>query len=306
MLVRGRRASSFGTERRVIAIVVITHDRLHLLRRCVEDVLGRTSEKTKEIVIWDNASVDGTCEYLDALREPRVRVVLHPENIGMNAYARAIAQTSQEYLVELDDDVVEAPQRWDETLLDAFLRIPKTGYLAANLVDDPNDSASQYLKYLREERSAYTRREVDGIALLEGPTGGSCTLTSRELYERVGGFGQKPGSVYWREDARYVREIERLGYRSVVLEHLRVWHAGSPYYSNTAPAKNAFHVRQARIKARKDFAKRLLLRTPFVAGLNARYRWFEPPHTYVPPRFGSSGMQSLRPDDQDRELGPAP
>jgi DNA-binding Lrp family transcriptional regulator len=91
-----------------------------------------------------------------------------------------------------------------------------------------------------------------------------------------------------------------------VLEELRVWHAGSPYYSNTAPAKNAFHVRQARIKARKDFAKRLLLRTPFVAALNARYHWFEPPHTYVPPRFGSSGMQSPRPDEQNRELGPAP
>jgi GT2 family glycosyltransferase len=270
----------------VIAIVVITHNRVDLLRRCVEDVLARTSDKTKEIVIWDNASVDGTGDYLRGLQEPRVRAVHHPENIGMNAYAQAISLTSQDYLVELDDDVIEAPPRWDETMLDAFRRIPKIGYLAANLVDDPNDSASQYMKYLREQRSAYTRREIDGIALLEGPTGGSCTMTSRELYERVGGFGQKPRSVYWREDARYFREIHRLGYRSAVLEDLRVWHAGSPYYSKTAPAKNAFHIRQARINARKNLVKRLLLRAPFVAALNARYGWFEPPHTYVPPKFG--------------------
>ena len=112
-------------------------------------------------------------------------------------------------------------------------------------------------------------------------------MTSRELYERVGGFGQEPTSVYWREDARYVRKIHRLGYQSAVLEDLRVWHAGSPYYSKTAPAKNAFHARQARITARKDFLKRLLLRMPFVTQLNARRGWFEPPHTYVPPRFGS-------------------
>jgi GT2 family glycosyltransferase len=271
----------------VIAIVVITHNRVDLLRRCVEDVLARTSDKTKEIVIWDNASVDGTGDYLRGLQEPRVHAVHHPENIGMNAYAQAISLTSQEYVVELDDDVIEAPPRWDETMHDAFLRIPKIGYLSANLVDDPNDSASQYIKYLREQRSAYTRREIDGIALLEGPTGGSCTMTSRELYERVGGFGQKPRSVYWREDARYVREIHRLGYRSAVLEDLRVWHAGSPYYSKTAPAKNAFHIRQARINARKNLAKRLLLRAPFVAALNARHGWFEVPHTYVPPRFDS-------------------
>jgi GT2 family glycosyltransferase len=161
------------------------------------------------------------------------------------------------------------------------------GYLSANLVDDPNDSASQYLKYLREQRSAYTRRELAGVAILEGPTGGSCTMTSRELYDRAGGFGQNAKSVYWREDARYVREIRRLGFRSAVLEDLRVWHAGSPYYSKTAPAKNAFHERQARVTARKNLVKRALLAVPVVAALNARRGWFEPPHTYVPPRFGS-------------------
>jgi GT2 family glycosyltransferase len=269
----------------MIAIVVITHNRLHLLRRCVEDVLWRTSEKTKEIIIWNNASADGTREYLDALDEPRLHAVHHPENIGMNAYAQAFSLASQDYLVELDDDVVEAPPCWDETLLDAFLRIPKMGYLAANLVDDPNDSASQYIKYLREERSAYTREEIEGIAILEGPTGGSCTMTSRELYQRIGGFGQNAKSVYWREDARYVRAIHRLGYRSAVLEDLRIWHAGSPYYSNTAPAKNAFHIRQARVTARKDFVKRVILSIPLVSGLNDRHRWFSPPHRYVPPDF---------------------
>ena len=56
----------------MIAIVVITYNRLHLLRRCFEDVLRRTSDKTSEIIIWDNASADGTREYLDALDDPRL------------------------------------------------------------------------------------------------------------------------------------------------------------------------------------------------------------------------------------------
>jgi GT2 family glycosyltransferase len=272
----------------VIAIVVVTHDRLHLLQRCVDDVLGRTSEKTREIVIWNNGSVDGTREYLDALRDPRIRAVHSPENIGMNAYAKAFSLTSQDYLVELDDDVVEAPPRWDETLLEAFLRIPKIGFLSASLADDPNDSASQYIKYLREERGAYTRREIGGIAILEGPTGGSCTMTSRELYDRVGGFGEKPGAIYWREDARYVRKIHRLGYRSAVLEGLTIWHAGGPHYAPMAPAKSEFHSHQWRKTVRKDVIKRLLLRVPFFASMNARRGWFEPPHTYVPRKFDST------------------
>jgi GT2 family glycosyltransferase len=253
----------------------------------VEDSLGRVSPATTEIVIWDNGSTDGTAEYLESLRDPRIRIVHSRRNIGLPAYREAFARTSADYLVQLDDDVIEAPERWDEQMLDAFVRIPKMGYLSANLVDDPNDSASQYIEYLREERNAYKRVEVEGIAILEGPTGGGCTMTSRELYERIGGFRQRNDLVFWHEDAAYVRDVHRLGYRSAMLEDLRVWHAGSPYYSKTSPAKNAFHIRQARITARKDFVKRLLLRTPFVATLNARHGWFEPPHAYQPPQFGS-------------------
>ena len=43
-----------------IAIVVLTHNRVELLRKCVENVLLRTSGETREIVIWDNGSTDGT------------------------------------------------------------------------------------------------------------------------------------------------------------------------------------------------------------------------------------------------------
>jgi GT2 family glycosyltransferase len=267
----------------VIAVVVVTYNRLHLLRRCVEDVLLRTSEKTCEIVVWNNASDDGTREYLDALDEPRIRAIHHPENIGTNAYAEAFKTTAEDYLVEVDDDVIEAPPRWDEALLNAFVRIPKIGYLAATLRDDPNDSDSQYIKYLREERNAYTRHQLGDIAILEGPTGGGCTMTSRALYEQVGGFRRKKKQVFWHEDAAYVRDIRRLGYRTAFLENVTVWHAGSPYYSPESPAKIAFHARKARVTARKDFVKRILLRLPYFAALNRRHSWFDPPHTFVPP-----------------------
>jgi len=269
----------------VISIVVVTHERVHLLRRCVEDVLLRTSPRTREIVVWNNASADGTREYLDRLSEPRVRVVQSSENIGQNAYARAFALATQDYFVELDDDVIEAPPGWDETLLEAFQRLPKIGYLAASLVDDPNDSASQYFKHLRDERGAYTRREINGVPILAGPTGGGCTMTSRALYERVGGFGQNEKLIYWHEDAAYVRKIQRIGYHAAILEDLRVWHAGGPYYSKVSHTKLEFHYREGRRRNRKDRVKRVLLRVPGFAALNARYDWFDPLFTYVPPKF---------------------
>lgn len=269
----------------MISVIVLTNNRDHLLPRCVEDVLLRTSDATREMVIWNNASEDGTREYLDSLDEPRITVVHHDENIGTNGYAQAVKLTSSPYIVVVDDDVIEAPQGWDKTLLDAFLKIPNMGYLVADLKEDPNDSAYQYLKYAKEVRKVYTRREVNGVTILEGPTGSGCAMTSREVYERVGGFGQHRKLVFWHEDAAYVRSVLKHGYRTAILEELEVWHAGSPYYSKPSAAKIEFHEHHRRVTAVKDLVKRALLSIPYVATLNDRHKWFGPPDEYEPPEF---------------------
>jgi rhamnopyranosyl-N-acetylglucosaminyl-diphospho-decaprenol beta-1,3/1,4-galactofuranosyltransferase len=79
-----------------IAVVVLTHNRVHLLRKNVENVLLRTSPATHEIVIWNNASTDGTTAFLETLDDPRIRVVNSEKNIGQNAYARAFQLTTSQ------------------------------------------------------------------------------------------------------------------------------------------------------------------------------------------------------------------
>jgi O-antigen biosynthesis protein len=259
----------------MISVVVLTYNRLHLLRQCVENVLARTSDATHEIIVWNNASTDGTREYLDSVSHPRMRVVHHPRNIGQNGYAQAFALASQPYLIELDDDVIDAPDRWDETMLDGFRALPRIGFLAANLEDDPNDEAARVMHHLRPHE--YTQVTENGIRLLKGPTGGGCAITSRELYDRVGGFREKDGEVFFLEDAAFIADIERLGFEAAFLEELRVHHAGGAYYSAPPPEKTAYWRRHQRRAARRRAGKRLLLRVPLVRPLNARYGWFQPP-----------------------------
>jgi GT2 family glycosyltransferase len=263
----------------VISLVVLTHNRVHLLQKCVENVLTRTSPATREIVIWNNASTDATAAYLGTLMDPRIRVVDHPKNIGQNAYAEAFALTTQPYMVELDDDVTDAPERWDETLLEAFRALPMIGFLAANLVDDPNDVASYVLHHLRPEANpdAYQHVVENGIHLRKGPTGGGCAMTSRELHDLVGGFQQDAGRVFWLEDQAYIEDIEKLGYEAAYLEDLRVHHTGGPYYAPPSPEKKRYWDAFERDIRRKMMVKRVLYRFPFVPQLNERRRWFEPP-----------------------------
>jgi GT2 family glycosyltransferase len=258
-----------------IAVVVLTHNRVDLLQKCVENVLTRTSPATKEIIIWNNASPDATAAYLDSLRDPRIRVVHSDENIGQNAYARAFAMTTEPYLIEIDDDVVAAPDEWDKTLLDAFRRLPDVGFLAADLEDDPHDLASRYRHHVRPHE--YTLVEENGVRLLHGPTGGGCAMTSRELNQRVGGFRENKKEVFWLEDAAYIADLEKIGFRAAVLADLRVHHTGGPHYTKTPQAKIDYWKRFEKMQRRKLLVKRVLVRMPFVRRLNARYGWFVAP-----------------------------
>jgi GT2 family glycosyltransferase len=258
-----------------VAVVVLTHNRVHLLPKCVENVLGRTSSATREIVIWNNASTDGTAEYLDSLEDPRIRVVHSDENIGQNAYAEAVRLTGAPYLVELDDDVVDAPAEWDAMLLDAFQRLPKIGFLAADLEDDPLDPASRMRHHVRPHE--YTLVEENGVRLLRGPAGGGCAITSRELNERVGGFRQDRKKVFWLEDQAYISDISRLGFEAAVLADLVVHHTGGPHYTVASKEKDEYWEKYWSRRARRLAIKKVVFRVPFFRRLNAHYGWYEPP-----------------------------
>jgi GT2 family glycosyltransferase len=262
----------------MISIVVVTHSRLALLRRCVENVLGATSQLTRQIIIWDNASLDGTAQYLDQLGDPRIQVVHHHENIAMNARRRALALATEDYLIEMDDDIVDAPANWDELLLEAYVHLGDFGRLAPFLQYDPSDTASRFLKYMREELGALPLTEMKGIRIIEANPGGGCTMISRELYDRVGGYREHRRYPYWRPELPLGRKIRKLGFRSGFLADLQVLHAGGQ--SESPQPKREYYLYERKLRRRKDAVKRILLALPYFADLNERFDWFDPP---VPP-----------------------
>jgi GT2 family glycosyltransferase len=276
-----------------VSVVVITHNRVELLRRCMEGVLLRTSPATTELIIWNNGSTDGTRAYLDSLSDPRLRVVHHQDNIGMNGYAEAFARASAPYLVEVDDDVTRAPDAWDRALLDAFRRLPQVGFLAADLEENDGDAASRYRHH--ERAHLYQEELVNGVRILDGPTGGACAMTSREIYDRAGGFPQEPGKLFFLEDAAYIKRVESLGYRRAVLADLRVRHDGGTFTDDSSPKSEYWRAYWAAAKRRNDI-KRMLLRIPFVPQLNEHFHWFGPLEVGL----------DLSNEPQDREARPDP
>ncbi len=79
-------------------------------------------EISKEIVIVDDGSTDGTREFLKGLTDPEINIVLHPENRGKGAAVRtAIEHAKGEYFLIQDADLEYDPKDYP-VLLDPIQR----------------------------------------------------------------------------------------------------------------------------------------------------------------------------------------
>lgn len=77
---------------------------------------------SKEIVIVDDGSTDGTREFLNGLTEPEISIIFHPENRGKGAAVRtAIDHAKGEYLLIQDADLEYDPKDYP-VLLDTIQR----------------------------------------------------------------------------------------------------------------------------------------------------------------------------------------
>lgn len=93
-----------STDQAVVSVVIGTHDRLEQLRRAISSVLAQTSRPVR-IYVTDAGSTDGTVEYLQGLRDPRVVPVLEGRRLGQAAaYNRVFRQVSSPYVCWLSDD----------------------------------------------------------------------------------------------------------------------------------------------------------------------------------------------------------
>ncbi len=94
-----------------LVALVVTHDRLEQLRQTVSRLLD---EPADAVVVVDNASTDGTAEYLSSLADPRLRVIHAPENLGgAGGFELGLATISREldpdWCVLMDDDARPEP-----------------------------------------------------------------------------------------------------------------------------------------------------------------------------------------------------
>ena len=100
-----------------VSVIIPTHNRAGgMLQRAVASVLDQTV-RDLELLVVDDASTDGTQEYLGAVTDPRVRSVRHSTaKGGCAARNTGVAEARGRYVAFLDDDDIWLPGKLEAQL----------------------------------------------------------------------------------------------------------------------------------------------------------------------------------------------
>jgi hypothetical protein len=97
-----------STVRPKVTVCIATYNQARYIGDCVSSVLAQAPDVGLEILVGDDASVDGTCDILGALKQSsdhEMSVVCRPANIGgTQNYQDLVARASGDFIAHLDGD----------------------------------------------------------------------------------------------------------------------------------------------------------------------------------------------------------
>ena len=117
-----------------IPILFTTFNRLAYTKQSLSALIENTGD-IGEIIIIDNASTDGTVEYLKTISDPKIKnIIYNDKNVGvagaMNQFHREINYQRPEYFAKVDNDTI-VPALWLESLSAAIKSAPTVDFIQA-------------------------------------------------------------------------------------------------------------------------------------------------------------------------------
>jgi GT2 family glycosyltransferase len=181
-----------------VALIYFTFNRIYYTKRTLPTLLGNTIYPDLKITIVDNASTDGTREYLEQFKNhPKIeKIVYNKKNLGLSIPTNQFwAETNADLVAKVDNDT-SVPYGWIEPLIEACSKSTKLGPVGAFHFLD-TDFKEQNIKRLLVN--------IDGINIITQPHIGGCSyIMRREIIQNVGPL--KGTSVWgwteWQHKAR--------------------------------------------------------------------------------------------------------
>ncbi|CAM4332660.1 glycosyltransferase family 2 protein [Paenibacillus tarimensis] len=218
---------SFNTLFEGTSIIIPTYNKKDYLQLCIESI-ARHTDLPYEIIVIDNASTDGTAEYLKSV-SGQIRYRILETNHGFaGAVNQGLMMAKGQTILLLNNDTLVTPRWLDNMLqcLNSDSRIgmvgPVTNYISGEQrIDVPYESVDDMLPFAEAFNQCDPAKwqRTDRIT-------GFCLLFRRELLERTGYFDE--GYVVGNyEDDDYNIRVRLQGFELALARDTFIHHFGS-------------------------------------------------------------------------------
>ncbi len=186
----------------MVGIVVVTYNRLSLLKECI-DALRHQTYKNFRIVIVNNGSTDGTCEWLSLQND---LIVISQENSGgaggFYTGLKYVAEHAYDYCWFMDDDVICNVDALQELLWAVPLLKQDFGFLCSSVIDRNGNPTNVPEVDLRSQGaySDWSRFLINGIVKVRSATFVSVFIPVQNIYK----YGLPIKEFFiWGDDTEY-------------------------------------------------------------------------------------------------------
>lgn len=215
------------------AIVILSYNLLGMTRECIESIRKTTYEDTREIIVVDNASSDGSAEWLRKQKD--IKLLCNKENTGFPAGCNQgieLAEKDADILL-LNNDTVMTDNAlfWLRMGLYEKKKVGSTGCVSnyvSNLqaVVENGKSRQFYLDFARENNVPFENPYLPKVYLV-----GFALLLKRTVLDKIGLLDERfsPGNY---EDNDICLRIGLAGYSNVLCKNSFIIHWGSQSFGS--------------------------------------------------------------------------
>lgn len=217
--------------KRTADCLIVTYNRLNLLKECIQAVLHQKMKPTNIIVV-NNNSTDGTDNYLKKISNQlsNLKILNLNENLGgaggFNAgFKYFIQNSSSDYLWLMDDDAI--PNNLTlKNLLSATDLLEDFGFLASDVRWTNNEPAKMNVPNITKD---WNKKINLGLVKIKSASFVSL-LIPRKVIEKVG-YPIKDFFI-WGDDMEYTTRIVKANYEAFLVINSQIMHK---IYKNIPP-----------------------------------------------------------------------
>lgn len=240
-----------------ISIIVINYNGGELIKKCLASVISQRTTLSYEIIVVDNASVDGSREEILS-RFPQVKLMANKTNLGFSrANNQAISLSRGFYLLLLNNDACIQGEDFLEKAVSFMEKKKDAGAMGPEMVSQEGKVQNPYYRgyphlateflslagllplynFFHRYGYFYTR---DGLAfyrpgrepLVVFHLCGACMLFRRQALEEAGLLDED--MFFYREDMDICFRLRKKGWKIFILPYLKTIHVAAGSWEKAA------------------------------------------------------------------------